>query len=61
MVYRLKQTEKAAHLFAGWQESMIWSCLQGAMGRMYDVRQESPVSASAMLGDLFFLDGKLNR
>ena len=61
MVYRLKQTEKAAPLFAGWQETMIWSCLQGAMGRMYADRPERPVSAAALLGDFCFLAGKPNR
>ena len=29
MIYQLGQTEKAAALFAGWQETMIWSCMQG--------------------------------
>jgi len=61
MVYRLKQTEKAAPLFAGWQETMIWSCLQGVMGRMYADRPERPVSAAALLGDFCFLAGKPNR
>ena len=34
MIYRLKPTEKAAPLFEGWQETMIWSCLQGIMGEI---------------------------
>ena len=24
--------ERVAPLFAGWEETMIWSCLQGCMG-----------------------------
>ena len=58
MIYKLKQTEKAAALFAGWQETMIWSCLQGVMGSIYADSLEVPVSAMALLGDFCFLVGK---
>lgn len=27
----------AEPLFAGWQESLIWSCLQGYMGRLLQI------------------------
>ena len=29
----MNDLEKIAPLFAGWEETMIWSCLQGVMGR----------------------------
>lgn len=32
MVYELKDTEKVKELFAGWQETLIYSCLQKVMG-----------------------------
>ncbi len=35
MIYETKQTKKAAPLFKDWQESLIWSCLQGVMGTLY--------------------------
>lgn len=58
MVFELKQTEKAAALFEGWQETLIWSCLQGIMGKIYADSPEDPVSAMALLGDFCFLAGK---
>ena len=61
MVYRLKQTEKAAPLFAGWQETMIWSCLQGVMGAVFVDSPNRPASAAALLGDFCFLAGEPNR
>lgn len=48
----------AAHLFKDWPETIIWSCLQGVMGRVYGDRQESPASAAAVLGDFCFLAGR---
>lgn len=54
----LKEPEKAAHLFEGWQETIIWSCLQGVMGKMYSVDAEHLCSAMAVLGDFCFLAGE---
>ena len=51
MVSELKQPQKAAHLFEGWQETMIWSCLQGVMGNIYADASEHPSGAMALLGD----------
>lgn len=58
MVYELKQAKKAGSLFGGWQESLIWSCLQGVMGKIYVDSLENPVSAIAVLGDFCFVAGK---
>ncbi len=57
MVVRIEQTERVAGLFGGWQETMIWSCLQGVMGEIYADAREGPVSAMALLGDFCFLAG----
>lgn len=34
-IIELAQPEAAAPLFQGWQETLIWSCLQGVMGHIY--------------------------
>ena len=53
MIYRLLQTEKSAPLFDEWQETMIWSCLQGIMGTIYADAPEKPASAMALLGKCY--------
>lgn len=55
---QLTQREKAAPLFEDWQETMIWSCLQGIMGEIYVDSPERPASGVALLGDFCFLAGK---
>ncbi len=52
-----QEAEQAAHLFAGWEETMIWSCLQGVMGSIYVPDVASPQSAAAQLNDFCFLAG----
>lgn len=56
--YTLSEMNRVAHLFDGWQETMIWSCLQGVMGSVYAPDMENPESASAHLNDFCFLAGK---
>lgn len=58
MIIKLENPENAAPLFAGWEETIIWSCLQGVMGAVYADQQDHPVSAMAILGDFAFLAGK---
>lgn len=48
----MKKIEK---LFNGWDETIILSCLQGVMGRIYTNSTES--AAIAVLGDFAFLAG----
>ncbi len=48
----------AATLFAGWEETMLWSCLQGIMGNIYADQAEHPSCAMACLGDFCFFAGK---
>lgn len=54
----LKDPQRAGALFQNWQETMIWSCLQGMMGHVYGDNAEFPRSAIAVLGDFCFLAGK---
>lgn len=61
LVFGLRNRGKAAVLFDGWQETMIWSCLQGVMGDIYVDSLENPASAMAQLGDFCFLAGKPDR
>ena len=61
MVFELTHPEKAAPLFEGWQETLIWSCLQGVMGRIFSDSPEMPDSAMAVLGDFCFFAGKPDR
>ena len=57
MVTRI-QGEKVEKMFEGWDETLIWSCLQGVMGSLYGNSQEEPDSAAACLGDFAFFAGK---
>ncbi|HBA50632.1 MAG TPA: GNAT family N-acetyltransferase [Lachnospiraceae bacterium] len=58
MIYEIKPGEKAAPLFGSWEETLIWSCLQGVMGHIYGNSTGMPASAMALLGDFCFLTGK---
>lgn len=48
-------------LFAGWQESLIWSCLQGCMGEAWADNADNPRSAQIILGDFCYFAGEVNR
>ena len=50
----------AEPLFAGWQESLIWSCLQGYMGEAFADCLEHPESARILLADFCYFAGKVN-
>ena len=61
MVYELKNLSKVSHLFEGWHETMIYSCLQGVMGHIYVTDTENPKSAAASAGCFIFYAGKPDR
>lgn len=61
MIYELEDTKKAEGLFDGWQETLIYSCLQNVMGRIYVTDPDEPVSALAYVGCFGFLAGKPDR
>lgn len=47
--------EKIQELFKDWEESLIWSCLQGVMGEIHTNPAED--AAMAILGDFTFYAG----
>ena len=60
MIYRLADPSAAAPLFEGWQETLIWSCLQSVMGEIYADSPENPTSAAAIIADFTFFAGVPN-
>ena len=61
MVYEIKHPEVVKHILEGWQETLIWSCLQNVMGHLYADAVEDTTSVMALLGDFCFLAGKPNK
>ncbi|MBQ6426445.1 MAG: GNAT family N-acetyltransferase [Clostridia bacterium] len=57
MIYELKDTAKAKKLFEGWEETIIYACLQKIMGKVYVTDPETPVSAMAFAGCFAFYAG----
>lgn len=47
-----------APLFAGWEETLIWSCLQGEMGMAFADDAAHPRSARIELADFCYLAGE---
>lgn len=60
MIYELKDKSAAIPLFGAWEETLIWSCLQGVMGKLYADDPKNPSAAMAILGDFTFFAGKPN-
>lgn len=58
MVYELENTSKVEALFAGWEETLIYSCLQKVMGKIYVTDLENPKSAFAFVGCFGFFGGE---
>ena len=56
-IYPFPELQKTAPLFSGWNDTMIFSCLQGIMGVICAPDTEHPVSAAAQLNDFCFLAG----
>lgn len=61
MICLLTDPKAAAPLFDGWEETLIWSCLDGSMGEIYTDDARQPQSAAALLGDFAFFAGEPNR
>lgn len=61
MVYELSDTSKVSALFEGWDETLIYSCLQKVMGRVYVTDPEQPKSALAFIGCFAFYGGEPDR
>ena len=58
MIYELKDTSKVEALFEGWEETLIYSCLQKVMGSVFVTDVEAPVSAAAFVGSFMLFAGK---
>lgn len=64
VIRSVTDTKEVAYLFENWDETLVWSCLQGVMGEIYAAYNpvlEKPVSAMAMIGDFTFFAGKADR
>lgn len=61
MVYELNDTAKVLGLFNGWQETLIYSCLQKVMGKTFVTDTESPKSAMAYVGCFAFYAGNVDK
>ncbi len=61
MLYELTDTSNAAHLFEGWQETLIYSCLQKVMGKVFITDPKCPKSAMAYVGCFAFYAGEPDR
>lgn len=58
MIFVMENPQNAEKLFKDWQETMLWSCLQGVMGEVYGNDKIHPASAAAVIGDFCFFAGK---
>lgn len=60
MIYEISNNKYIEKLFGDWQETLIWSCLQGVMGKLYVTNEEDPDCVMALLGDFCFFAGEPN-
>lgn len=58
MVCEITNADIAAPLFDGWEETLIWSCLQKVMGKLYANAPENPTAAMAIIADFAFFAGE---
>ena len=61
MIYELQDTIKAAGLFDSWQDTLIDSCLQKIMGKIFVTDVADPKSAYAYVGCFAFYAGEPDR
>lgn len=54
---RGKDLKKLSPLFQGWDETLIWSVLQGCLGKAWADSEKSPQAAQLWMGDFLFLGG----
>ncbi len=57
MIYELTDTSKVDYLFEGWNETLIYSCLQKVMGKIFVTDPDAPVSGMAYVGCFAFYAG----
>ncbi|MBR6402269.1 MAG: GNAT family N-acetyltransferase [Eubacterium sp.] len=61
MVYEIEDMSKAEKIFTGWEETLIYSCIQKVMGKIYVTDNDEPQSAFAFIGRFGFFAGKPER
>ena len=61
MIFELEDTSKVKELFAEWEETLIFSCLQKIMGKIYVTDLQQPQSAFAFVGCFGFYAGAPDR
>lgn len=59
-ITRMIAVSKIAPFFSGWEETLVWSCLQGCMGHAAADNNETPSAAMITVGDFCFLAGVPN-
>jgi len=58
MIYELQEiTDNIKKMFEGWEETLIYSCLQGVMGKVFVTNLENPQAACAFVGCFAFYAG----
>ena len=55
MIIKPDDIKAVSALFDGWEETLVYSCLEGTMGEIYSTRDG--LSAMAMINDFCFLSG----
>ena len=58
MIYELEDMTKVEKLFEGWEETIVYSCLQNVMGKIFVTDKETPKSAMAYAGCFAFYAGE---
>ena len=61
MIYELEDTNKVQALFDGWEVTLVRSCLQKVMGKVFVTDPGEPQSAFAFVGCFGFFAGKPER
>ena len=58
MVYEITDMDNVSSLFDKWEETLIWSCLQGIMGKIYADNLSAPTAAMAIIGEfnIFYIE-----
>lgn len=60
-IIKVENMKSIANLFKGWNDTMIWSCLQGYMGEAWADDYENPSCAQIIIADFCFFAGKANK
>lgn len=61
MICEIDDTSKVEKLFEGWKETLIYSCLQKVMGKIFVTDIDEPKSAYAFVGCFAFYAGEPDR